>query len=347
MSRRKDKIVAMLDKLLENYYTAIRAKKTTVAEQILSKIRETVLLYGIPEEKHVYMVQEIPENEFLKHKIEVPKIRKCEMTMRGRVWKVLLGINGVKQSEYIGLIKKKECRSYGKIRGDTERLWATDSLFKQRVREDRLVRVLNSFSHKFNKPYVQGMDVLAGGMLFVMPEIDAFAGMSRLVNECFPLYWLTGETHDLVGAYAGAILVKDVLSEVDQEVYRMLSGLPPLLYAFATVTSLSGIAPPFEELLRLWDFVFSFGVHVNVLCVAAQIILQRSKILTTKRNKIPQTILAQRKWPRLDAKKVIATTMKILPIIKGKTELWERVCLHTVDRDIATRILKEHENYKY
>lgn len=338
-------LMKVFNAILDSYYRAISEKKTKQAEQILSKIRKTVLLHGIPEEPNVYRLMKVPNDAFPKMEIEVPRIRKTEMTMRGRVWKVLLGINGIKQSEYLSLVRKRECRCYSKIRGDTGRTFATDILFQQRVNEQRLVRVLNSFTHKFDKTYVQGMDVLAGGMLFVMPEIDAFAGISRLINECFPLYWITGETGAMVGAYAGAILVKDVLMESDEQVYRKLSGFHPHMYAFAAITSISGIAPPFTELLRLWDFIFCFGVHVNVLCVAAQIILQRDRILRTNGNKIMSEVLAQRKWPRLDAKEVIDVTMQILPKVKKNTNLWERVLLHTVQKDLSERITRNHKSY--
>jgi len=338
-------LMKVFSAILESYYRAISGKETKEAEKILSKIRKKVLLHGIPEETSVYQPRKVSNDTFPKMEIEVPRIRNTEMTMRGRVWKVLLGINGIKQSEYLSLVKQRECKCYPKIRGDTGRTFATDVLFQQRVNEQRLVRVLNSFTHKFNKSYVQGMDVLAGGMLFVMPEIDAFAGISRLINECFPLYWITGETGPLVGAYAGAILVKDVLMESDVEVYRKLSGFHPHIYAFAAITSISGIAPPFTELLRLWDFIFCFGVHVNVLCVAAQIILQRDRILTTNGNKILSEVLAQRKWPRLDAKMVIEMTMQILPKVKKNTNLWRRILLHTVEKDLSERITRNHKNY--
>jgi len=341
-------IVTVLHQILENYYIAIRAKKIKEAEQILQQIRKTVLLHGIPEEKQVHRPREVNEDEFFKVQEEVPKIRKLEMTMRGRVWMVLLGINGIKQSEYMSLVKRRECKCYAKIRRDTSRTWATDVLFQQRVSETRLVRVLNSYTHKYDKDYVQGMDVLAGGMLFVMPEIDAFAGMSRLVNECFPLYWVSTDTDKtaMIGAFAGAILVKEVLRDCDLDVYRQLNGFHPYTYAFPAVSSISGIAPPFEELLRLWDFIFCFGVHVNVLCVAAQIILYRDKILKSKRNKILQHVLGQRKWPHLDARKTIEKTMEILPTVRRNTTLWERICMHTVDRDTAEGICNDHSDWE-
>jgi len=338
-------LMKVYNDILRSYYRAITRKETKEAEQILSRIRKTVLLHGIPEEPNVYRLRKVQSDAFPKMEYEVPRIRNNEMTMRGRVWKVLLGINGIKQSEYLSLVARKECKWYGKIRGDTGRTFATDNLFQQRVNEQRLVRVLNSFTHKFDKAYVQGMDVLAGGMLFVMPEIDAFAGISRLINECYPLYWIKSENGDLVGAYAGAILVKDVLFESDTDVYRQLSGFHPHLYAFSAITSTSGIAPPFTELLRLWDFIFCFGVHVNVLCVAAQIILQRDRILTTKGNKIISEVLAQRKWPHLDAKKVIHKTMQILPKVRKNSNLWRRILLHTVDQDLSEGITRDHSSY--
>lgn len=49
----------------------------------------------------------------------------------------------------------------------------------------------------------------------------------------------------------------------------------------AGVSSLSASVPPFAELIQLWDFLIAFGIHLNVVCVAAQIILLRDQLLAT------------------------------------------------------------------
>ena len=52
-------------------------------------------------------------------------------------------------------------------------------------------------------------------------------------------------------------------------------------FCCAGVSSLSASVRPFEELVQLWDFLLSFGIHLNILCVVSQIILLRDKLLDT------------------------------------------------------------------
>ena len=67
-------------------------------------------------------------------------------------------------TDYRNQIKKKESPDYYvKIRGDTKRTFLTSEEYNSRVAEERLVRVLNSFVHRHDKPYCQGMDAIAAG----------------------------------------------------------------------------------------------------------------------------------------------------------------------------------------
>ena len=100
----------------------------------------------------------------------------------------------------------------------TIRTLATDRGFKERVREDMLVRLLDAFvwrnhgktsmtfppssmtfssvlypdrqeSNQLGFTYVQGMNVLAAPFLYTMPsEIEAFWCFSKFIEECCPLY---------------------------------------------------------------------------------------------------------------------------------------------------------------
>lgn len=93
---------------------------------------------------------------------------------------------------------------------------ATDRGFKERVREDMLVRLLDAFvwrnhgklhcgpffisyahhtidrqesSHQLGFTYVQGMNVLAAPFLYTMPsELEAFFCFSKFIEESCPLY---------------------------------------------------------------------------------------------------------------------------------------------------------------
>ena len=93
---------------------------------------------------------------------------------------------------------------------------ATDRGFKERVREDMLVRLLDAFvwrshgkshggpfsipyahhsadrqesSQQLGFTYVQGMNVLAAPFLYTMPsELEAFFCFSKFIEESCPLY---------------------------------------------------------------------------------------------------------------------------------------------------------------
>src|SRR5947209_15509602 len=41
--------------------------------------------------------------------------------------------------------------------------------------------------------------------------------------------------------------------------------------------------PPLPEVLRLWDFLFAYGPHLNILCIVAQLVMIRTKIMESPR----------------------------------------------------------------
>ena len=57
-------------------------------------------------------------------------------------------------------------------------------------------------------------------------------------------------------------------------------GLQAEVYAFPSILTFSACTPPLDQVLELWDFLLAFGVHLNVLCVVAQLYLIRDEIMT-------------------------------------------------------------------
>jgi cell cycle arrest protein BUB2 len=47
------------------------------------------------------------------------------------------------------------------------------------------------------------------------------------------------------------------------------------------VLTLCACTPPLDQVLRLWDFLLAFGVHLNVLCVIAQLLLIRDDVIAS------------------------------------------------------------------
>ncbi len=49
------------------------------------------------------------------------------------------------------------------------------------------------------------------------------------------------------------------------------------------VLTLCACTPPLDQVLQLWDFLLAFGVHLNVLCVIAQLLLMRDEVMNSAR----------------------------------------------------------------
>lgn len=72
------------------------------------------------------------------------------------------------------------------------------------------------------------------------------------------------------------------LQRIDVELYEYMKskGLQAEVYAFPSILTFSACTPPLDQVLELWDFLLAFGVHLNVLCVVAQLYLIRDEIMT-------------------------------------------------------------------
>ena len=59
----------------------------------------------------------------------------------------------------------------------------------------------------------------------------------------------------------------------------IVSRLP--LTCHSAVLTLCACTPPLDQVLLLWDFLLAFGVHLNVLCVIAQLLLIRDDVMSS------------------------------------------------------------------
>ena len=130
--------------------------------------------------------------------------------------------------------------------------------------------------------YVQGMNVLAAPFLYAArSEAEAFVAFHRFItNEC-PGY-VRGA---MDGVHKGLALVDKVLAIVDPKLslYLLSKSMNAELYAFPSVLTLCACTPPLPEVLRLWDFLFAYGAHLNILCIVAQLVILRNAILNSPR----------------------------------------------------------------
>ncbi|KAG5994546.1 hypothetical protein E4U52_001027 [Claviceps spartinae] len=269
--------------------------------------------------------------------------------LRIYVWLILLDAPVMATSEYLSLIHRGPSPAYSKIRNDTFRTLTTDPLFRRRVSEASLIRLLNAIAWRLHdakeeerqlnsRPsssqssvrrrsiggsvsgnsqsksgtgpepgtYVQGMNVLAAPFLYAArSEAEAFVAFhSLLTRECSG--YIRGA---MDGVHRGLTLVDKVLAIVDPKLsmYLTAKGLSAEIYAFPSVLTLCACTPPLPEVLRLWDFLFAYGPHLNILCIVAQLTIMRSSILQSPS---PNKVL--RSFPPLNADLIKTVTIGII-----------------------------------
>ncbi|PRP75134.1 bub2 protein, partial [Planoprotostelium fungivorum] len=248
-------------------------------------------------------------------------------TLRGRVWKVLLRVRDVSADDYIILVNKGATEHpglYDKIRNDTFRTFKTNISYQKRVPENTLIRQLNAFMHlcdedkRNNTTYVQGMNVVCAVFLYVMNELDAFYCFSKFANHYAPLYF----NPQIEGAHDGVELADEVMKVADPELYLHLisKGMKTETWALAHCLSFSACTPPLDEIVKLWDFLFAFGPHVNILCLVAQIMIIREEILAAERPNLT------RNFPPLDSHTIITVAVQIVRNIPD--DLWKKIVQH-------------------
>ncbi|KAJ3727148.1 TBC-domain-containing protein [Lentinula raphanica] len=253
----------------------------------------------------------------------------ADPTLRPRIWKILLRVNNISADTYLQYVSRGPCEVREKIRNDTFRTLATDRGFKERVREDMLVRLLDAFvwrnhdtqdSEQLGFTYVQGMNVLAAPFLYTMPsELEAFFCFSKFIEESCPLY----VQPTLEGVHRGLRLLDKCLKIVDPELYAHLrsKNLSAEIYAFPSILTLCACTPPLDQVLQLWDFLLAFGVHLNVLCVIAQLLLIRDEVMSSSS---PMRLL--RTFPQLEALPVIGIAVTLVRDLPP--ELYDELVKH-------------------
>lgn len=136
---------------------------------------------------------------------------------------------------------------------------------------------------------MQGMNVLAAPFLYAArSETEAFAAFEKMITYECPGY-VRGS---MDGVHRGLRLVDSVLEIVDPKLAAHLTskGMHAEIYAFASVLTMCACTPPLPEVLQLWDFLFAYGPHLNILCIVAQLVLIRDQLLASPRYVLPLII---------------------------------------------------------
>ncbi len=130
--------------------------------------------------------------------------------------------------------------------------------------------------------YVQGMNVLCAPFLYAArSEAEAFVAFHRFITKECPGY-VRGA---MDGVHKGLALVDKCLAIVDAKLsgYLRSKGMTAEIYAFASVLTMCACTPPLPEVLVLWDFLFAYGPHLNILCICAQLLMIKDTLLASPR----------------------------------------------------------------
>ncbi|KAJ9627348.1 CDC16 protein [Knufia peltigerae] len=239
------------------------------------------------------------------------------------LWLTLLNVAPLPTDTYLGLIHRSRSPAYEKISNDVFRTLATDTLFKRRVTDASLTRLLNAtawrihdeqnsdppsdFAQRYPQAtYLQGINVLSAPLLYASrSEAQAYALLSCLLTEHIPTYL----SPTMSGVHRGLELIDRILAYINPTLSAFLlsKSLPAKIYAFPSVLTLCACTPPLPEVLKLWDFLFAFGVHLNVICVVAQLLLLKDKLMNE-----PSPAKMLRSFPNLNADEVIKMTVLIV-----------------------------------
>ncbi|KAL1747072.1 rab-GTPase-TBC domain-containing protein [Schizophyllum fasciatum] len=294
---------AAFNKILSQPKFSSKSRASGEPDDGTKKLRRMILVEGIPSQ--------------------------ADPTLRPRIWKILLRVSDLSANTFLRYVSRGPCEVREKIRNDTFRTLATDRGFKERVREDMLVRLLDAFvwrsqdrseAQTLGFTYVQGMNVLAAPFLYTMPsELEAFFCFAKFIEESCPLY----VQPTLEGVHRGLKLLDRCLKIVDPDLFGHLrsKNLSAEIYAFPSVLTLCACTPPLDQVLQLWDFLLAFGVHLNVLCVIAQLLLMRDEVMASSS---PMRLL--RIFPPLQAQPVIGIAVTLVRDLP--TDLYDELVRH-------------------
>uniref|UniRef100_A0A6B2LAQ1 Rab-GAP TBC domain-containing protein n=1 Tax=Arcella intermedia TaxID=1963864 RepID=A0A6B2LAQ1_9EUKA len=281
-------------------------------DQNLKRLRELVVLKGLP--------QETPEER---------DRGDHEITLRGKIWKILLRVRKIDSQKYIEYVNKGPSLHDSIICLDAKRTLQNEPDFRRRVSNEKLIRLLNAWQHYLNdrgqdEGYVQGINCYAAPFLYVMPEVDAFFCLVKLMKWHCPLYLSTGASN-FPGLIKGVQLFQEILHEMDPELGDHLKKQPTETYAWEPIHSMNISLSPYTEWLQLWDMAICLGIHLHLIFAVSRVLLIREPLLAAEN---PNEYLSHKGFSTLSfkAKTVINVGMQIVRMLPEN--LYTRVLYH-------------------
>ncbi|EDR22780.1 cell division control protein, putative [Entamoeba dispar SAW760] len=260
---------------------------------------------------------------------DMPTDDQCEkISTRGKVWKILLGIYKIDSFEYCDSGKTDDAK-WENIFKDYSRTFRHDDIYEQRKCSDKIVRLLNHVCAAIGSEdvtYLQGMNLIAGMFLAVMPELDSYYCTKKMILQLLPTYY--GKNGKYYGVWWGCKLVFDCMKYIDPVLYsHFYSSRSNPIVLMPCFNGLSSNTSPLNEALILWDYYFAKGCFNVVYITLAQLVSCR-KILFQVSN--PSAILKD--FPSLQAKKLILLAESFSQAIPS--DLQKLVKQHTISLDL-------------
>lgn len=268
---------------------------------------------------------------------------------RSHVWSILSRASLEKcTQDYLLLVQlgPPPANWISKIKNDTFRTLSTDEKFRAKVDEAQLIRVLSCFAwdvlhHNNNNnnrktslpqlsPYVQGMNVLLAPFLYVCPtEPIAYKLFHTICYQMIPTYL----NQSLSGVHVAAKLLDKCLKIIDPKLSKFLADnlLTAEIFGIPSILTLSACNKPLDQVIKLWDFMFAYGFHMNILFIVAQLVLNRQAIMVSDS---PMNLL--RDIPNINADEII--TLGVGFLAKLPDPLYKNLVDHLTDESTTSRL---------
>lgn len=114
----------------------------------LEELRYTVLTDGVPSNNDGMVHIMRPDSTHTN--VTNTNVNPLQSELRMYVWLILLNAPPLRTDAYLDLVRQGASPAYTKIRNDTFRTLTTDPLFRRRVTENSLTRVLNAIAWKLH-----------------------------------------------------------------------------------------------------------------------------------------------------------------------------------------------------
>jgi cell cycle arrest protein BUB2 len=274
-----------------------------------------------------------------------------ESSLRGRVWKTLLGVRYVDASEYLHYLSLGRCpnaKDHEQIEKDHKRTfqYRKSAWLLKRMPLRRCERLVSAIVHwkidvelralgfergdgndgcndalaalERREFVTQSMLRHCGLFLAVMPELDAFYCFRHWLQRCVPGLL----SSNMRGAKLCCPIFDDELRRHAPDLAARL-GRTATVYAFSHLLSMHTYAVNDEpdEIVKLWDAFVAFGPHLNFFCLLARVLLLRAPLLASA---APTNLLQQNKLPPLDACDTIRLALAL--IIATPADTFQRIC---------------------